>query len=117
MLRNKLFTYALSLALLTGVAGASPGEYERHEYYEHRGPMPFEVIDLDKDGVITAEEHAQVRSERHVARARQGYPMRRAGSAPSFEEMDSNDDESISREELTAHQARRMQQRQVMGRP
>jgi hypothetical protein len=116
MLSNKILSSAFGLALIAGVAGASPGEYERHEYYEHRGPMPFEVVDLNQDGVVTADEHAQVRSERHSVRAQQGYPMRNAGSAPSFEQMDSDGNGSISREELADFQALRMQQRQGMSR-
>jgi Ca2+-binding EF-hand superfamily protein len=116
MLSKTTLASAMSLALITGVAGASPGEYERHEYYEHRGPMPFEVIDLNRDGVVTADEHAQVRSERHAVRAQQGYPMRNAGSAPSFEQMDSDSNGSISRDELAEFQALRMQQRQGMSR-
>jgi hypothetical protein len=41
--------------------------------------------------------------------------MRNAGSAPSFEQMDSDGNGSISREELAAFQALRMQQRQGMS--
>jgi hypothetical protein len=115
MFSNKILISALGLALAAGIAGASSDEYERHEYYEHRGPLPFEVIDLNRDGVVTAEEHAQVRSERHAVRAQQGYPMRGAGSAPSFEQMDSDGDGSISREELSSHQAQRMQRRQEVS--
>lgn len=116
MSSNRILVSTMSLALITGIASASPGEYERRDYYEHRGPMPFEVIDLDRDGVVTADEHAQVRSERYAARAQQGYPMRNAGSAPSFEQMDSDGNGSISRDELAEFQALRMQQRQKMGR-
>ena len=115
MFSKKVLISALSLALVAGVASASSDEDERREYYERRGPMPFEVIDLDGDGVVTADEHAQLRSERQAVRAQQGYPMRHAGSAPSFEQMDSDGNGSISRQELADFQALRMQQRQAGG--
>ena len=116
MFSNRILLSALGLALVAGIASASSGEYERQRYYEQRGPMPFEIIDLNKDGVVTADEHAQLRSERHAVRAQQGYPMRHAGSAPSFEQMDSDSNGAISPEELAEFQALRMQQRQGMRR-
>jgi hypothetical protein len=108
---NRNLLIATSLALLTGIATASPDEYEREEYYERPGPMPFEALDLDGDGVVTAQEHAQVRAQRHAAMAKRGYPMRNAAGAPRFEQIDSDGDESISRDELSAHQLQRMQRK------
>lgn len=101
----------LGLLLTAGTAVASPGEYDRDDYYEHRGPMPFEVLDLDGDGVVSAEEHAQVRRERQASRAQAGYPMRNMGRAPAFEQIDTNGDGAISRDELAATRARQAQQR------
>ncbi len=108
MISNKIFHSTLVLVLLVGTAMASPDEYEREEYYERRGPMPFEVFDLNQDGVVTAEEHAQVRRERQAMRARRGYPMRNAASAPSFEQIDTDKSGSISNEELTTWHTQRM---------
>ena len=114
----KVISTTLSLAtlgavLLTGAAIASPGEYERDEHYERRGPMPFEVLDLNRDGTVSAEEHARVRSERHAERAEHGYRLRNAGNAPSFEQIDRDSNGSIDREELSQWQAQRMQERQA----
>lgn len=112
MLSNKILTSALGLSLLAGAAYASSEGHEREEYYQGRGPMPFEVFDLNQDGVVTAEEHAQVRGQRQAARAQMGYPMRNAASAPSFEQLDGDGDGNISREELAGHQVQCMQGRQ-----
>ncbi len=118
MIKPTLFLSTLGLALLVGAAGASPGEYERQEYYERRGPMPFELMDLNRDGVVTTEEHAQVRNERRQARTQMGYPMRNAPYAPAFEQIDSDGNGSISHEELSAWHTQRMQQRGMrMGPP
>ena len=108
---NKLLSIATSLALLVGTAAARPGEYERENYYERPGLMPFEALDLDADGVISAQEHAEVRAERHAAMAERGYPMRNAAGASRFEQIDSDGDESISHDELSAYQMQRMQQK------
>lgn len=101
---------AMVLAALTGLATASPGEYDRDDYYERRGPMPFEVMDRDHDGYLSADEHAQARSERQAARRAQGYPMRGARTAPDFDQIDRNGDGAIDRAELGAWQAQRPQQ-------
>ena len=113
MSSNTLSVSILGIALVTGMAVASPDEYERHEYYAQRGPMPFELVDLDKDGVVTAEEYTQVRSERQAYRSGQGYPMRHAGSAPRFQQIDRDADGSISEQEFAQHQAVRMNNRHM----
>jgi len=115
MLNDKLLISTVALTLSAGTAIASPDEFEREAYYHQRGPMPFEVLDLNHDGTITAEEHAQVRAERWAAREQLGYPMRNAASAPTFEQIDTDNDGSISRDELAAAQTQRMQQRPGMG--
>jgi len=115
MLTNKTLITALGLALLAGTAAASSYDAERSEYYERRGPMPFEVLDLNGDGVVSPDEHAQVRSERHSYRSERGYPMRNAAAAPNFDRVDTDASGAIDRDELSAWQAQRMQQR-CMGR-
>ena len=98
---------SLSLALVAGSVLASPDENERHEAYERRGPISFEVMDLDGNGVVTQAEHAQVRAERQRVRSRQGFPMRNAGNAPPFEQIDRDGSGALDRDELSAWQSRR----------
>jgi Ca2+-binding EF-hand superfamily protein len=70
-----------------------------------RGPIPFEVFDLDGSGAISEQEFDQVRARR--ARARE-----KAGLSPSrwsrpFGSVDADGDGAISRAELRAsHEAR-----------
>ncbi|MCB1792760.1 MAG: EF-hand domain-containing protein [Gammaproteobacteria bacterium] len=101
----------LGALLAAGVALASDDTAEREALYERRGPLPFEAYDLDGNGVVTAAEHAQVRSERQALRASRGYPMRGAGNAPAFEAIDRDGNGSIDRSELTSWHQQRMQQR------
>ena len=107
MLSKKILISAVSAVLLNGMAVASPDEYE--EYYYQRGPMPFEALDLNGDALVTPEEHAAVRAERQAARAKSGYRMRNAGNAPDFEQIDRDSSGEISRDELDAWRAQRMQ--------
>ena len=108
MSSNTLSVSILGIALVAGMAVASPDEY-----YADRGPMPFELVDLDKDGVVTAEEYTQVRSQRQAYRSGQGYPMRHASSAPRFQQIDRDADGSISEQEFAQHQAMRMNNRHM----
>lgn len=114
MFTHKLLITALGIALAAGVV-ASPGDEEREAYYERRGPMPFEAMDLDGDGGVSADEYDRVRTERQRVRAEQGYPMRRANQASQFGQIDRDADGSIDRDELSGWQAQRLQQR-GMGR-
>ena len=115
MLKRKQIITTIAAVVLTGSVGASPGEYEHREYYERRGPMPFELLDRNGDGVVSSDEHSQVRQERHAYRAGQGYPLRRANSAPDFAELDEDADGALSRDEFAAWQQQRRQQRQLTG--
>lgn len=115
MFNIKILLPILGLSLAAGVATASPGEYET--YYQNRGPVPFEALDLDRNGVVTAEEHAKVRSQRHAYLANRGYPMRNAANAPAFEQIDRDASGSISREELNQWRSQRMQQRRMGCKP
>ena len=112
---NKYLMTLTGAALLSGTAMASSYEYEREDYYERRGPLPFQVMDLDGDGVVTAQEHAAVREQRQASRRAQGYPMRNAKRAPAFEQIDIDNDGSIDESELQTWQNRRMRERYMAG--
>lgn len=100
MLNKMLIPALLGLTLTSTMTAASPGEYEK--YHREYGPMPFEALDLNKDGVVTAEEHATVRQQRREYREDHGYRMRHADKAPAFETLDADKDGSLSEEEWKA---------------
>lgn len=75
--------------------------------------MPaFSDFDLNGNGSIEHDEFYDARAKRMYDRADQGFPMRNAASAPSFEEIDSNQDKKISPEEFKAHQLQHRRMRQ-----
>ncbi|MCB1800445.1 MAG: hypothetical protein KDI82_02035 [Gammaproteobacteria bacterium] len=101
----------LATVLTTGNAFASSDEYGYDQRYAQRGPVPFEVLDLNADGVVTQEEHARVHSERQAWRAEHNYPMRGAANAARFEQIDRDASGALDRDELNDWRAQRMQQR------
>ncbi len=101
-MKTTTLVLAIISALLTStmvLAGSDADE--RSRYYDRRGPLPFKVMDLNGDGAITIDELTKVRGERMSYRARQGYPMRNAGNAPSFQEIDTDGNGSISPAEMS----------------
>ncbi len=82
-----------------------------------RGPVPFGMIDADKDGVVSAEEFDNHRNARQASRAAQGRPMRNAGRAPSFQDWDVDGNGYLTPAELAAGQQTRMAARGAGGRP
>jgi Ca2+-binding EF-hand superfamily protein len=80
-----------------------------------RGPIPFAVYDKDGNGLIDEDEFTAVRAERMATRAAEGRPMRGAAGAPSFSELDTNDDEQLTKDELEAGQKAQMEKRLGMG--
>lgn len=111
MKNSQYMLYTVGLALASTVALASPGEYEYEEHYQKRGPAPFEVMDLDKDGVVSKAEHETFREKRHLARIQGGYRMKNASKAPIFDQIDADANGSVSREEMDQWRAKRYAQR------
>lgn len=68
--------------------------------------MPtFADFDLNGDGTMTEEEFTKARSERIAKRAEEGRQMKNLSEAPSFDDIDTDDDGGISPAEFAAHQA------------
>ena len=82
-----------------------------------RGPMPFDVMDLDNDGYVSTQEFAKHRDTRMAARAAQGRLLRNAGQAPRFASWDLDSDGRLSRSEVGAGQQARFAGRGAGGRP
>ena len=79
-----------------------------------QGPMPFNAFDSNGDGVISEQEFNRAHSDRMAARAAQGRPMRNAGNAPVFADLDLDGNGTISQQELMQFQQARMRARQAM---
>ncbi len=72
-----------------------------------RGPVAFGVMDLNRDGVVSAQEFAEHRAQRQAARAAEGRLLRNAAQAPRFETWDIDADGFLTPDELTRGQQAR----------
>ena len=104
-----------SLCLTLVIAASSVAVAAQSAEPPSRGPMTFEVFDMDGDGVVTEQEFQSVRTDRMAARAAQGAPMRGAANAPPFSVFDQNGDGSITPEEFAAAQQARLGMGQGAG--
>ena len=104
------------MALIVGSATWVAGADELAPAYQQRGPMSFDVFDDNHDGLISAEEHARQHAQRYNWRAAQGYPMRNAGNAPVFNDMDSDRDGAVNRGEFYSWQSQHRQNPMMQGR-
>lgn len=77
---------------------------------------PFAAFDRDNNGMISEQEFNEFRAQRRKARAEQGRMMRGVADAPSFSQIDSNQDGLLSREEMMTARQAHMQKRRAMGR-
>lgn len=102
----------LAAATTAGLVVASPDDQKDYEEYnKQRGPLPFEVYDQNGDGVLSAEEFADIKAARAAYRAER-MAKKRAGR---FDAMDTDDDGMISLEEYTAYRTERTHQRGCKG--
>ena len=85
--------------------------------YGGRGPMPFDTMDLDRDGYVSSREFSQHRDARMAARAGQGRLLRNAGQAPRFENWDADGNGLLSAAEVTTGQQARFAGRRGGSRP
>ncbi len=108
MKRTTLFTAALFFGALS--MGAS---LVIADTLPRRGPIPFATWDADGSGTIEEQEFKIVADQRQAAAKTDGRMGRNMAGAPTFSEVDSNNDGRITPEELTAMQKSRAS---VLGR-
>ncbi len=63
----------------------------------------FSDFDLNSDGKITQSELEEARAIRMEQRAAEGRQLKNVGEAHSFEDIDADNDGSISRKEFLLH--------------
>ena len=79
-----------------------------------RGPIPFDNIDVDRNGFVSQEEFQQAHTERLQKRNAGQNQYRYMGEAPDHAAIDGDHDGRVSREELQSHRQERMLQRQQL---
>ncbi len=97
----------LKIAALTAVVSAVLFAQD----LPNKGPIPFGAYDANNDGKITQSEFEDTRAKRMSQKYEQGYPLRNAQNAPTFESIDKNKDGVLSKEELQEHQLNRVSER------
>jgi len=73
-----------------------------------KGPLSFDIYDINKDGYVSKSEFYDIRANRQSIRANQGMPMRNAGNAPDFTLFDKNKDGKLTKLELLEGQNSQM---------
>lgn len=76
-----------------------------------RGPISFDIYDVNKDGLVSKKEFYDARTKRMTIRSNQGLPMRNASNAPAFTQFDTDKDGKLSKIELLEGQNAQMQSR------
>jgi hypothetical protein len=65
-----------------------------------RGPVAFETLDANRDGLVSPDEHALHRANRISARSAEGRLLRNAANAPAFADWDTDGDGKLTRAEV-----------------
>jgi hypothetical protein len=104
-MNNKIFLLSTSarrvvLAVTIGTTLATVTMVQAQPWVGNRGPVGFDAIDTDHNGVVSAAEFAQYRAQRMAARAAEGRMMRNAGKAPTFESLDRDGNGVLEPDEL-----------------
>ncbi|RKF15651.1 hypothetical protein DBZ36_14795 [Alginatibacterium sediminis] len=74
--------------------------------------VQFEQLDLDGNGFVTQEEHAQFQQVRISERQEAGYPMRNLDSSNNrYQQLDSDNDGQLSADEFATYQQTMMANR------
>ncbi len=80
-----------------------------------RGPIPFNAIDLDGNGTISAEEFDKVHQQRMSTDFVEERPMRGMANRPDYADFDTDGNGQLTPEELAAGQQIQKLKRQAMG--
>lgn len=104
----KKFTKFLGLSFVAAMLSLS---YLNAAEMPNRGPIPFEVYDVNKDGVITEDEYTKVREERlKQAQSQTDRMMKNVKNAPDFKTLDADGDGKVTKLELLDGQNKHMQE-------
>ena len=106
------FTKSIAMAVM---ASAVTTVYAQPAEIPGRGPIPFNAIDLDGNGTISAQEFDTVHQQRMSARAAEGRPMRGMANGHSYADFDTDGNGQLTPDELATGQHVQMQKRQAMG--
>ena len=85
------------------------------EQMPQRGPIPFNIYDIDSNGYISQDEFSTRRGQRMESRAAQGYPLQNMALEPDFMQFDTDKDGRLNQDELAIGQQQQMQKRRNMG--
>ena len=107
-------TKTLTTAMIFGALSLSAGLVIANNL-PTRGPVPFATWDADGNGAIDEQEFNSVREQRQTTVKTDGRRGKNMAKAPTFAQIDSNDDGRITAEELTALQ-QGQRNKQGMGR-